>query len=155
MESDAPTWAAFWEGFELFRDPILCAAIAGIVLGFLGVYIVLRRMVFVSAAVTQSAGLGVALTFYLQIHLGRHLDPILGAAGASLLASLLFVLDPRRNAEMIHGKAGPISTPDSRLAAYVIPTDEELRIARDTVRVLLEDRPRRQPTAGRATDARR
>lgn len=33
-----------------------------------------------------------------------------------------------------HAGEGLISTPNSRLAAYVIPTDEELLIARDTVR---------------------
>ncbi len=34
-------------------------------------------------------------------------------------------------------KEGKISTDDSRLQAYVIPTDEELLIARDTVRCIL------------------
>ena len=69
MQSEALSWSAFWDGWELFRDPILCGAAAGLVLGFLGVYVVLRRMVFVSAAITHSAGLGVALAFYAQIHL--------------------------------------------------------------------------------------
>ena len=66
----APSWSDFVAGLELFRDPIVCGAAAGLVLGFLGVYIVLRRMVFVSAAITHSAGLGVALAYYAQIHLG-------------------------------------------------------------------------------------
>ena len=43
-------------------------------------------------------------------------------------------LDPNRNAEMVSGREGLISADDSRLAVYVIPTDEELLIARDTVR---------------------
>jgi acetate kinase len=43
-------------------------------------------------------------------------------------------LDKERNAEHHHGREGLISKEDSRLAAYVIPTDEELLIARDTVR---------------------
>jgi acetate kinase len=43
-------------------------------------------------------------------------------------------LDEKSNAEQINGREGLISAPDSRLAAYVIPTDEELLIARDTVR---------------------
>lgn len=43
-------------------------------------------------------------------------------------------LDQERNAEHHHGREGLISKADSRLAAYVIPTDEELLIARDTVR---------------------
>jgi acetate kinase len=43
-------------------------------------------------------------------------------------------LDQDRNAEHHGGREGLISKDDSRLAAYVIPTDEELLIARDTVR---------------------
>jgi acetate kinase len=41
----------------------------------------------------------------------------------------------KRNQETV-GKEGLISTDDSKLAAYAIPTDEELLIARDTVRVI-------------------
>jgi acetate kinase len=41
-----------------------------------------------------------------------------------------------RNREMV-GREGQISTPDSRLHAFAIPTDEELLIARDTVRCIL------------------
>ncbi|MET0401835.1 MAG: metal ABC transporter permease [Cystobacter sp.] len=90
------SWAQFWDAYELFRDPMLCALIAGGVLGFLGVYVVLRRMVFVSAAVTQSAGLGVALAFYAEIHLGLHVDPTVGAVGLALLATMLLMMDPAR-----------------------------------------------------------
>jgi acetate kinase len=43
-------------------------------------------------------------------------------------------LDPERNDICKNGCEGLISTDDSRLAAYTIPTDEELLIARDTVR---------------------
>jgi zinc transport system permease protein len=89
-------WETFWGAFELFRDPMLCALVAGCVLGFLSVYVVLRRMVFVSAAVTHSAGLGVALAFYLEIHLGMHIEPVVGAIGMSLLATLLLMADPTR-----------------------------------------------------------
>jgi len=45
-------------------------------------------------------------------------------------------LDAERNAAAVGGREGPISAADSRLAAWVIPTDEELLIARDTVRVV-------------------
>ena len=44
--------------------------------------------------------------------------------------------DEKRNAEASN-KARRISADDSRLHAYVIPTDEELLIARDTVRCVL------------------
>jgi acetate kinase len=43
-------------------------------------------------------------------------------------------LDDARNAEHTGRREGLISRDGSRLAAYVIPTDEELLIARDTVR---------------------
>ncbi|HYP26540.1 MAG TPA: acetate kinase [Blastocatellia bacterium] len=43
-------------------------------------------------------------------------------------------IDPERNGRVCGGVEGAISTPDSRLAVYAIPTDEELLIARDTVR---------------------
>ena len=44
-------------------------------------------------------------------------------------------LDTAKNQETV-GREGKISTDDSRLLAYAIPTDEELLIARDTVRVI-------------------
>lgn len=45
-------------------------------------------------------------------------------------------LDATRNAEMTNGREGRIDAEGSRLAVWVIPTDEELLIARDTVRVV-------------------
>jgi acetate kinase len=43
-------------------------------------------------------------------------------------------LDPARNAETVGRREGLVSREGSRLGVYVIPTDEELLIARDTVR---------------------
>jgi acetate kinase len=43
--------------------------------------------------------------------------------------------DSQKNKETV-GREGLISTQDSKLLAYAIPTDEELLIARDTVRVI-------------------
>jgi zinc transport system permease protein len=94
--SGAPTWSDLIDAWELFRDPILCAVVAGAVLGFLSVYIFLRRMVFVSAAVTQSAALGVALAFYAEIHLATHVEPSLCAAALALFATLVLLIDPTR-----------------------------------------------------------
>ena len=58
---------------------------------------------------------------------------------AQILDGLEFLgveVDQKSNQETVSGKTGLISTPDSRLAAYVIPTDEELLIARDAVRCI-------------------
>lgn len=46
-------------------------------------------------------------------------------------------LDGNANTQTVNGAEGAISTADSRLAAWVIPTDEELMIARDTARLVL------------------
>jgi len=45
-------------------------------------------------------------------------------------------MDTGRN-RALAGKEGAITADGSALAGYVIPTDEELLIARDTVRVIL------------------
>jgi acetate kinase len=51
-------------------------------------------------------------------------------------------LDAPANASHTAGTEGRISTDDSRLHAWVIPTDEELLIARDTARLVLGLEPR-------------
>lgn len=58
------------------------------------------------------------------------------------LEALGLRLDEGRNREMVSGREGEISVEGSPLKAYVIPTNEELLIARDTFRVLV-DLPRR------------
>ncbi len=85
----APTFAEFREGFSmgLYRDPVVVGVFAGAVLGILGVYVVLRRAIFVTAAVTQAAGLGVAIAFLLEIHAGVHTPPVVGAIVLSLIAT--------------------------------------------------------------------
>ena len=45
-------------------------------------------------------------------------------------------LDAAKNQETV-GREGRICTDDSKLLVYAIPTDEELLIARDTVRVIM------------------
>ncbi|HEY6556194.1 MAG TPA: metal ABC transporter permease [Polyangiaceae bacterium] len=86
-----PTWDEFVAGWDLglYQDPILCGVLAGLVLGVLGVFVVLRRAVFVTAAVSQSAGLGVALAFLLQVRFDVALHPVLGAFALALLATAL------------------------------------------------------------------
>jgi acetate kinase len=54
------------------------------------------------------------------------------------LACLGLALDTNRNAALKDGARGPITADGSRLPAYVIPTDEELMIARDTMRVVMD-----------------
>ena len=48
------------------------------------------------------------------------------------LSCLGIKVDTDRNNAMIHGNAGKISADDSSVEVFVIPTNEELVIARDT-----------------------
>lgn len=84
---EQPTWHDFVDNWSLYRDPVLCGVTAGAVLGVLGVFVVLRRAVFVTAAVSQSAALGVALAFLLGIHLGVTPPPVLCAFMLALAAT--------------------------------------------------------------------
>jgi acetate kinase len=45
-------------------------------------------------------------------------------------------IDPARNVEAVGGRSGDVARAGARLACWVIPTNEELLIARDTVRVV-------------------
>ena len=94
---EQPTWHDFTSSWELYRDPVVCGVVAGAVLGMLGVFVVLRRAVFVTAAVSQSAALGVALAFLLGIHLGVTPPPVLCAFGLALGATTLLARRPSSN----------------------------------------------------------
>jgi zinc transport system permease protein len=98
MNDPQPTWADFVAGWELglYDAPVLCAVAAGIALGYLGVFVVLRRMVFVTAAVSQASGLGVALTFFVGIHTGVDLHPVVGAVALALAVAAVFAVPAQR-----------------------------------------------------------
>jgi zinc transport system permease protein len=64
---------SFLDAYFLWRDPMAASLVAALVLGYLGVFVVLRRIAFVSAALSQVSGLGVALAFYVGSFLG--VDP--------------------------------------------------------------------------------
>jgi zinc transport system permease protein len=108
-----PTWHDFWASFSIFRDAIITGGLAGVLLGFLGVHVVLRRMVFASSAIAQAAALGVALSFWIGAlvdparHAAGHVagpaahvlpslvfEPVLWSIAASLLATLVFIANP-------------------------------------------------------------
>jgi zinc transport system permease protein len=66
-------FADFWAGRDLWREPMIAGVLAGGVLGYIGVFVVLKRMVFVSAALSEISGVGVAFAFWLGAVLG--IDP--------------------------------------------------------------------------------
>ncbi len=68
--------------------------------------------------------------------------PVIRERICSGLKCLGLTLENERNKNMYAGKSGEISKDRSKLKAFVYPTNEELLIARDTVRVV-KDAPRR------------
>lgn len=92
---DGASISDFVANWSLYRDPVLCGALAGAALGALGVFVVLRRALFVTATLSQAAGLGVALAFYAEIQLGLAVPPLLAALAASLVATALVSAKPR------------------------------------------------------------
>ena len=88
----------FWESWFLWRDPMSVAVIAAALCAFVGVYIVLKRIVFVSAAMSQMSGVGVAMAFFLASvagvdahHAPIYLHPLwysfaFAAAGAAIFS---------------------------------------------------------------------
>jgi zinc transport system permease protein len=63
----------FWAGRELWREPLFAGVLAAALLSYLGVFVVLKRMVFVSAALSEISGVGVAFAFYVASIFG--IDP--------------------------------------------------------------------------------
>jgi len=63
-------------------------------------------------------------------------SPEIRAAICEGLSWLGIEVDPERNAAHTAAREGRISAESSRVSVYVIPTNEELLIARDTVRVV-------------------
>ncbi len=86
---------------ELWQAPLLASALAGVMLGFLGVFVVLRRIVFVSAALTQISTLGLVVGLFLEerLHIeAEHAHHQLGMAMGFAVAGalLLGAWRPRR-----------------------------------------------------------
>lgn len=102
MNDDGPTLALFLESWELFQDPILASTVAGATMGFLGVYVVLRRMVFLSAALSNAAGFGVVVSFWAQVQLE-----------AGMIAGAAFLTSPTVCAGLMTGLAALLLMGDS------------------------------------------
>ncbi len=71
---------------DIWRDPLLASVIAGGLCGFLGVYVVLRRTVFVSAALTQLSTLGLICALLAEEALHIEVEH----AGVQLAVAIVF-----------------------------------------------------------------
>jgi len=79
-------FSEFLSARELWQVPLAASVLAGALLGALGVYVVLRRTVFVSAALTQLSTLGLVVTLLVEERL--HVES--EHATEQLVVALLF-----------------------------------------------------------------
>jgi zinc transport system permease protein len=86
----------FINSYFLWKEAVAAGAVIGALCGFLGVYVVFRRIIFVSAALTQVSGLGVAISFYIQaVAVGwavSFANPSISSLILTLAAAYLFAL---------------------------------------------------------------
>jgi len=82
----------FLEALPILQNGILSCLVTGMVSAYLGVYMILRRMVFVSAALSQVSALGLSFAFLIGSLLGleasemvHHAIPLLFTSLAALL----------------------------------------------------------------------
>lgn len=87
----------FWEALPILQSGVIASVMVALVAGYLGIYVILKRIVFVSAALSQISSLGIAFFFLGSSLLGGSI----AAAGSlhseegglisgPLLSSLLF-----------------------------------------------------------------
>ncbi len=93
MTADALALADFFDAWPLFADAVQAAVLVGATLGLLGAFVIVRHLVFLSAALAQAASLGVATSFYVGAALALPValaSPTLWAVGATSLVVVVF-----------------------------------------------------------------
>ncbi|HET9597118.1 MAG TPA: metal ABC transporter permease [Anaeromyxobacteraceae bacterium] len=108
-------WQDFLAAKEIWREPLAASLLAGALCGFLGVYVVLRRTVFVSAALTQLSTFGLITALILEESLGVEVE----RASVQLAVAIAFsVVGALVLGTALHGRRLPAETPVG--ATYVI-----------------------------------
>jgi zinc transport system permease protein len=66
----------FLDALPILQNGILAGLLVALVSAFLGVYVILKRIVFVSAAISQISSLGVACAFLVAVLFGHHASEV-------------------------------------------------------------------------------
>jgi zinc transport system permease protein len=84
----------FVESWGLWREPILAGMICGLLSSWLGIYVLLNRIVFISLGIAQGASFGIFLSFLVAAAFGLTLQEspfsLLAGLAVALGAALLF-----------------------------------------------------------------
>jgi zinc transport system permease protein len=88
--------ALFAQSYELWGGAVVAGMAAGAVCGFIGIYVILHRIVFVSAAMSEVSGLGVMIAFWLAqnqaVEAAHHTEDVLPLLFAALFTGLFSVV---------------------------------------------------------------
>jgi len=77
-------------GYGFMRNAIIAALLASIACGIVGVYVVVKRIVFISGGIAHAAFGGIGLGYFLS------LDPVLGVIPFSIASALCMGIVSRR-----------------------------------------------------------
>ncbi len=100
----------FWSSWFVWKDPLLAAVICAMALGYLGVWVVLRRVVFVPLALAQVSSLGVVFAYLVGSWLGTEPEHAHGAGlllepfGLAVLAAVIaavWLARPREDSSLL------------------------------------------------------
>ncbi|MCU0692335.1 MAG: metal ABC transporter permease [Polyangiaceae bacterium] len=122
---------SFWESSFLWLEAVIAACAVGAACAVVGVYMILRRVVFLPAALSQISGLGVVLAFLLPTWLASLQGSLLLsaevlAAVVTLVASLAlgWMPEPRRlSRDAVLGVAYVVASALILIIADRIPQD--------------------------------
>jgi zinc transport system permease protein len=82
----------FMQSYEIWGGAALAGVAAGAVCGFIGIYVILHRIVFVAAAMSEVSSLGVMIAFLLTqqraVDTSHHTEDILPLTFASIFTGL-------------------------------------------------------------------
>lgn len=85
--------AHFVGAVSLWYEPVLAGLVCGLLAGLLGLYMIWKRIVFVSLAITQGAGFGIFLSFLMASFWGVSLEhsPLSFLAGLAMAIATTFL----------------------------------------------------------------
>jgi len=101
----------------LLRDALIASVLVGTVCPLVGVYFVLRRMIFLGVALPQVSAAGIASSFFLyqvlhgphqQMEGNEHVLAMAGSFSFTLLATLVLALFERRGRETVEARIGTV-----------------------------------------------
>lgn len=135
----------FLASYQLWGGAVIAGMAAGWVCGFLGIYIILHRIVFVSAAMSEVSSLGVMVAFWFAqmevVNQGQHTEDVLPLLFAALFTGIFSaamagqasarIADRSKSAESFIGAVYLLST-----AGLIVIGDRVTQGAHDVANVL-------------------